>query len=349
MIESRNRGGNSGGTGDTNNIRIDSNEFGDSWNQSIKLDGVNGAIITRNNFVGSSTKVVDIPNSTGIAFYSDNTVGGGYGSAGMSITPGSGPGSATDVGEETGGVLPVARQLAGWVIAADLVGYRPTAFTNWVSEIRTRFIGGHGAWDVLKTTSQVTANNWGAHSLAARVACSAYLGDTTDLAECANIFRRYTGESRAAWTSWVNTDDHDESWVDSQPMAGINGPAAASTKAGAVVEDICRGPSHPNVDEVGLSYSWEALQGAVLTAKLLSRAGYGDCFGWGGNALLRAAQFINSKAPSFAAPPYAAYPPRHSESQWVPYAINRRYDVNLAPLGSATDRGWAVAAAHWIF
>jgi pectate lyase len=250
---------------------------------------------------------------------------------------------------ETGGVLPVARQLAGWIIAADLVGYRPAAFTSFASAIRTRNIGGHGLWDVLKTTSQVTANNWGTHSLAARAACSAYLGDTTDLNECANIFRRWTGENRSVWSSWVNTDDHDESWVDSQPMAGINGAAAVSTKAGAVVEDICRGPSHPSVDEVGLSYSWEALQGAMVTAKILTRAGYGDCFGWGGNALLRAAQFINGKAPSFSSPPYGAYPPRHPESQWVPYAINRRYGVSLSPLGSATDRGWGIAAAHWIF
>jgi len=45
-----------------------------------------------------------------------------------------------------------------------------------------------------------------------------------------------------------------------------------------VVEDVCRGPSAPGVDETGLSYSWEALQGAVVTAKLLSRAGFGDCY-----------------------------------------------------------------------
>jgi pectate lyase len=262
------------------------------------------------------------------------------------------PGASTpprDSDAETGGVLAVVRQLAGWIVAADLVGYRPSTFTNFVSAIRTRNIGGTGNWDDIRTTSRITANNWGALALASRVACSAYLADTADLDECANIFRRYTGENRAVWSSWINTNDHDESWVDSQPMAGINGSSAASTKAGAVVEDICRGPSHPTVDEVALSYSWEALQGAVVVAKLLSRAGYGDCFAWGGSALLRAAQFINGKTPSFSTPPYGAYPPRHDTLQWLPYAINRRYGVNLSPLGSATARGQMVAAAHWIF
>lgn len=254
-------------------------------------------------------------------------------------------------GAETGGVLPVARQLAGWVIAADLVGYRTPAFEAWVSEIRTRFIGGTGNWDVLKVTSQVTANNWGTHSLAGRTACSAYLNDRTDLDQCAAIFRRYTGENRATWGSWVNTNDHDESWVDSQPMAGINGPGAAVSIAGAVVEDIARGPSAPTVDEIGLSYSWEALQGAVVTAKLLTRAGYGDCFAWGSSALLRAARFIHSKTPQFTSFPYGAYPPRHPESQWVPLAINQHYGVSLTgtPVSTPQARGWSIACAHWLF
>jgi pectate lyase len=92
MAEGLNRGGNSGGSGSPNNWLIADNEFGDSWNQSIKLDGVNNVNVTRNRFTGSSDKVIDLGDgATNVKFYSDNTVGGGYGGVGLSITSGSGP------------------------------------------------------------------------------------------------------------------------------------------------------------------------------------------------------------------------------------------------------------------
>jgi chondroitinase B-like protein len=93
MAEDVNRGGNSGGsTSGMTNWLIADNEFGDSWNQSIKLDGVDDVNITRNRFTGSSDKVVDLGDgASNVKFYSDNTVGGGYGSVGVSVTSGSGP------------------------------------------------------------------------------------------------------------------------------------------------------------------------------------------------------------------------------------------------------------------
>ena len=100
MAEGFGRGGNSGGNGtDPSNWTISDNEFGDSWNQCIKLDGVDNVTITRNAFVGSSTKVMDVTTaSSNVKFYSDNAVGSGYGSVGMTVTSGAGPG-----GTDTGG------------------------------------------------------------------------------------------------------------------------------------------------------------------------------------------------------------------------------------------------------
>lgn len=92
MAEGLNRGGNSGGNGDPNNWLIADNEFSGSWNQECKLDGVDNVNVTRNRFTGSSDKVMDVSTaSTNVRFYADNTVGSGYGSVGVSITPGSGP------------------------------------------------------------------------------------------------------------------------------------------------------------------------------------------------------------------------------------------------------------------
>jgi hypothetical protein len=102
MIEGRGRGGNKGGTGDTKNIVISDNEFGDSWNQCIKLDGVQGAVITRNKFTGSSDHVVAITSaSSDIKYYSDNVVSDNYGDVGVSIITGAGPGASSGGGSGT--------------------------------------------------------------------------------------------------------------------------------------------------------------------------------------------------------------------------------------------------------
>ncbi|MEV0326921.1 hypothetical protein AB0H63_10790 [Micromonospora echinospora] len=90
MVEDYGRGGNSGGNTDgVRNWIVADNEIGDSWNQAVKLDGPDNVSITRNMFVGSSTRVMEVTSaSTGVKFYSDNQVGSGYGSIGMTVWPG---------------------------------------------------------------------------------------------------------------------------------------------------------------------------------------------------------------------------------------------------------------------
>jgi hypothetical protein len=91
MVESAGHGGNSGGSGTPTGWFIAENEFGDSWNQAIKLDAGNNFTITRNRFVGSSDHVVELTSGSGNKFYSDNVVGSGYGDVGITVTGGSGP------------------------------------------------------------------------------------------------------------------------------------------------------------------------------------------------------------------------------------------------------------------
>lgn len=93
MAEDYGRGGNSGGNTDgMRNWIIADNEVGDSWNQAIKVDGPDQVFITRNRFVGSSTRVVEATSaSTGVKFYRDNQVGPGYRSVGIPVTAGPGP------------------------------------------------------------------------------------------------------------------------------------------------------------------------------------------------------------------------------------------------------------------
>jgi hypothetical protein len=93
MVEGANApgSGNSGGSGNPSNWFVAENEFGDSWNQAIKINGGDSFTITRNRFVGSSDHVVELTSGSGNKFYSDNVVGSGYGDVGMTVTNGSGP------------------------------------------------------------------------------------------------------------------------------------------------------------------------------------------------------------------------------------------------------------------
>lgn len=222
-------------------------------------------------------------------------------------------------------VLSVGRQLAGYVIAADLVGYRDAAFTAWAGSMRTKDIGGHGRWTTLSGTSENSASNWGAWAMSSRIAISAYLGDTADLQRAATVFRGFTGE-RAAYAGFEETSDFDPSWACGDAWVPIN-PSSCGARGGAIVEDISRsGGSYPSVDSTGLTYSWEVLGGATLSARLLERAGFRDVWSWGDRALLRAATFLRA---------HGGYAPDYRVNQYIPHEINAAYRTNLGPVGAA--------------
>jgi hypothetical protein len=219
-------------------------------------------------------------------------------------------------------VLSVSRQLAGYVAAADLVGHRDSAFTSWVAGMRTEDIGNHGRWTTITGTSEDSANNWGTWAMATRVTISAYLGDTADLQRAATVFRGFTGD-RAAYAGFRPTDGFDAAWACGGEWVPIN-PADCGDRGGAIVEDISRsGGSTP--DSTGLTYSWEALGGATLTARILARAGYADVWEWSDKALLRAAEFLQDNG---------GYSPRYRANQYIPHEINAAYGTTLGPVNT---------------
>lgn len=92
MVEDQGRGGNSGGsTSGMKNWLVVNNIFSDSWNQCIKNDGVDNFQVTKNDFQGSSSHVMEQANGSGLKYYSDNKVTGTYGNVGVPITAGAGP------------------------------------------------------------------------------------------------------------------------------------------------------------------------------------------------------------------------------------------------------------------
>lgn len=95
MAEDAGQGGNTGGNSGQTDWFIAENTWGDSWGQTIKLDGVDNVDITRNNFIGSSDNCCEFTTGSNQRFWSDNIIGSSYGQIGVTVTSGSGPATPT--------------------------------------------------------------------------------------------------------------------------------------------------------------------------------------------------------------------------------------------------------------
>jgi hypothetical protein len=167
-------------------------------------------------------------------------------------------------------VLSLGRQLSAYVLAADYVGYRSPAFVSWLSDIRTRNLGGHGRWFILRGTADDSPNNWGTFAQASLVAADAYLGDEAALEKDWLRFRGFTGD-RSAFT-FPYPSDGDASWecvAQSQwtPVAICPG----NPRDGAISEDAERSGAYP---KISLTYVQEGMQGLGLVAEILTGEGY---------------------------------------------------------------------------
>jgi hypothetical protein len=163
--------------------------------------------------------------------------------------------------------LSLGRQLGGWVLAADYAGYRDAAFVQWVNQIRTREIGGHGRWHQLRFTAGNSANNWGVWALASMIAADRYLGDATALAQDWAIFKGY---GDGTWKGFQPTADYMPGWNCSTYFAIEPGHCGDPDHNGAPVEDASRSG---NTTSPHPGYVNEALSGLAVQAMLLDRAG----------------------------------------------------------------------------
>lgn len=240
------------------------------------------------------------------------------------------------IGTQGGETLPLARELAAYVIAADLVGLPPAddlAFRSFLQDVRHELIGGR----TLITTHELRANNWGTHAGATRIAIALYLGDSADLAAAAQVFRGWLGD-RGAFDGF----EFGDLWWQSQPTTpvGVNpvGAVIGGQNVNGVLPDDQRrgGPfSWPPPQE---NYVYEALQGALLQAILLDRAGY-EVWAWSDQALLRAFDWLSAQA-SF---------PAGGDDEWEPFVINHFYGVALPTMGGGAEAGKNFGFADWLY
>jgi len=236
----------------------------------------------------------------------------------------------TELGGRT---LALGRELAAYVIAADLVGLEPQEderFRAWLRRCLSENLAGL----TLRSTHERRPNNWGTHAGASRAAVAVYLGDRTELARTARIFKGWLGD-RATYAGFSYGDP---SWqADPLRPVGIN-PAGATRSGysidGVLPDDQRRGgafvwpPPHEN-------YVYEALQGAVVEAVILSRAGY-DVWNWRDRALLRAYTWLRNQA---------QFPPQ-ADDTWQMPIVDRYYGTRYWN-GSSTRPGKNMGWTDW--
>ena len=234
----------------------------------------------------------------------------------------------------TGRALALGRELAAYVIAADLIdleSQNPTLDALFRTTIRALLTAPTTEAGSLQECHERRPNNWGTHCGGSRAAVAAYLGDTAELARVAQVFQGWLGDR----SSYAGFSYGDLSWqCDSSRPVGIN-PAGCTRNGnsldGVLPDDQRRGGTYtwPAPQE---NYVWEALQGALVQAVILDRAGY-PVWDWSDRALLRAVQWLHSQN---------NYPASGDDS-WQPHIINRYYGTNFpAPVPSQPGKnvGW---------
>jgi hypothetical protein len=233
----------------------------------------------------------------------------------------------TEVGGET---LALGRNLVSYVLAADLVKLPPPEkklFEAWLGTCLTENLQGR----TLQSTHEDRPNNWGTHAGASRAAIALYLRDAAEMKRCAQVFKGWLGDR----SSYAGFDYGELDWqADPQNPVGIN-PRGA-TKNGQSIDGVLpddqrrAGPfSWPPPKE---NYVWEALQGALVQAVILNRAGY-DTWSWEDQALHRAVKWLHQECNYPAA----------GDDTWQPHLINYFYGTKFkapTPSQCGKNMGW---------
>jgi hypothetical protein len=242
------------------------------------------------------------------------------------------------IGTERGGrTLALGRNLVSYVIAADLIDLKrydagiDQQFRSWLAAVRTETLDGK----MLISTHELRPNNWGTHAGASRVAADRYLGDMADLAKAAQVFQGWLGD-RSAYAGFSYGDT---SWqADPGKPVGIN-PSGAIRNGqsidGVLPDDQRRagGFTWPPQKE---NYVWEGLQGAVVQAELLQRAGY-DAWNWSDRALLRAVLWETTVARF----------PAQGDDTWQIWLLNHAYGTALPT--SPANTGKNMGFTDWMY
>lgn len=237
--------------------------------------------------------------------------------------------------ENGGRTLALGRELAAYVVAADLVGYDTPSFRSWLSAVRWESLSGK----TLISTHEDRPNNWGTHACASRVAAAMFLGDSSELQAAAEVMHGWLGD-RSVYSGFSYGS---LTWqCDESKPVGINPPCTKNGCfiGGVVPDDQRRGSGAPGdcPNTNCENYVHEALQGAMACAHMLHRAGY-PVFEWEDRAFLRAYEWLHTD--HFATS--SGMCPATSDDEWTVHIANHYYGTAFpadVPAGTGKNFGW---------
>ncbi|MFQ6025982.1 MAG: alginate lyase family protein [Dehalococcoidia bacterium] len=264
---------------------------------------------------------------------------------------------AQAIDTELGGrTLALGRELGAYVIAADLIdlpsldpAFDQDHFRPWLRRTLTENLSGK----TLQSTHEDRPNNWGTLAGGSRVAVAVYLGDDVELARAARVFKGWLGDNET-YGGVPYTDGRtppEGQWphsgfrygccppgvslewqCDKQRLTGIN--PKGCTRNGHSIDGVLPDDQHRATVEFVWpppkeSYVWEGLQGALMQAEILYRAGYTRVYDWEDQALLRAVQWLHDQA---------NYPARGDDPYtWEVHLYNYRYNKHFP---TQTPKKW---------
>jgi hypothetical protein len=237
-----------------------------------------------------------------------------------------------------GRALSLGRELAAYVIAADVVDLRrldpelDSLFRGRISQLLTTPTS-DGPRNLIECHER-RPNNWGNHCGASRAAVAAYLGDRRELARVAQVFKGYLGD-RASYAGFRYGD---LAWqCNPRSPVGINpkGCEVEGHSLDGVLPDDQRRSGNLRWPPPRENYVYEGLQGALVQAVILQRAGF-DAFDWGDQALLRAVRWLYDTA--------RFYPV--GDDTWIPHVVNYFYGTDF-PAPESIRAGKNVGWTNW--
>lgn len=226
-------------------------------------------------------------------------------------------GNLPEPGDRT---LALGRELAAYVVAADLVGIPKSQLEGKLRTIITKKLSDGRN---LIETHKMRPNNWGTFAGASIAAVAAYLGDRALLDSTAQVFKGWLGDR----ASYAGFKFGDLSWQpDPQNPVAVGLPGATGhgqSLDGALPEELRRANGYNN-------YVWGALSGAVEQAMFLHRAGY-PAFEWMQKAILRAVKW-----------PHDLKHQATGDDAWLIPIINKMYGTSfpVTSTGPGKGMGW---------
>lgn len=254
-------------------------------------------------------------------------------------------------GTYNGRALALGRELAAYVIAADLVDLRANnalldaEFRAKLQALRTTHT--KDGPDNLVLCHEERPNNWGTMCGGSRVAVAAYLGDQAELARAAQVFKGFLGDRSSYAEFRFGSDDQNAiSWssLPSNEMVPVN-PKGATIQGrnvdGALIDDISRGGAF-QWPPIVTQYPWEGLAGAIVEAEILCRNGYPDVYERQDQALRRSYEYLLYLHMQFGS--WFDSGTTSGDDNWQPWIANLRYGINLpnvTPTRPGKQMGWA--------